>query len=165
VWPVRPEGLTNPNDVTSSKEVFAASYVVGNTWVSGPSGGHILVPFDTQGLGQLTLDIGVAVASFDMPADHSAGANGTISGVLDTEAFVTEFARVVGAFDISLCSGPTIESIKNQIRQASDIMKDGSPGTAAETCDGISIGLGFDAALVQLGGVGPATTPSNPCGP
>jgi hypothetical protein len=162
VWPVRPDTLTDPTDITTSTELFPASYVINNTWVSGP-GGHIQVPLFVDGVNQLILDIGVALASFEMSGGHSAVTNGTISGVLDTKQFVDAFAVLAADFDPSLCSGTTIESIKTQLREASDIMKDGSPGTASETCDGISIGLGFDALPVTLGAIGPATPPNQPC--
>jgi hypothetical protein len=164
VWPVRPEGLSNPSDVTSSKEVFPMSYVIGNTWVSW-YGGHLQIPLETATDGELALDIGAAVASFDMSPDHAEATNGTISGVLDTAQFILAIRRWVGEFDPSLCSGNTIDSIANQVRQASDIMNDGSPGTDAEQCNGISIGLGFNAARVQLGGVGAPTNSNDPCGP
>ena len=51
-----------------------------------------------------------------------------------------------------------------QIAQASDILTDGTQDPT-KPCDGISIGLGFDGALVQLGTpVAPPPPPTNPCG-
>jgi hypothetical protein len=51
-----------------------------------------------------------------------------------------------------------------QIAQASDILQDGTQDPTLP-CDGISIGLGFDAVLDQLGPmVAPKPPPPNPCG-
>lgn len=51
-----------------------------------------------------------------------------------------------------------------QIRAASDIMNDGTQ-TAGATCDGISVGLGFDAVEVKLGpAVNQQPAEANPCG-
>ena len=68
-----------------------------------------------------------------------------------------------GSLDVSLCDGTTFDSIANQIRVASDILADGS-NASGTTCDGISIGLGFDMVEVQLGAVAPAVAPTpDPC--
>jgi hypothetical protein len=42
-------------------------------------------------------------------------------------------------------------------------MKDGSAGSPNETCDAISVGLGFVAQKVTLGAIAPPEVPSNPC--
>jgi len=41
-------------------------------------------------------------------------------------------------------------------------MSDGTQDPT-QTCDGISIGLGFDGALVQVGAAVAPTSPPNPC--
>ena len=70
---------------------------------------------------------------------------------------------MAGSFDPSLCTGPTIMSIVDQITQASDIMADGSQDPT-QTCNGISIGIGFNASLVQLGPVvAPPAPKANTC--
>lgn len=55
-----------------------------------------------------------------------------------------------GFVSTSLCSGTAFESIALQIEQLSDIMVDGTsqPG---QVCDGISLGVGFDAVAVHMG--------------
>jgi hypothetical protein len=84
--------------------------------------------------------------------------------VLDTEELVAAMKAVAGSFDISLCSGPTFDSIAQQIRAASDIMSDGTNGDPNLVCNGISIGLGFDAKPALLGAVAaPVTPPPDPC--
>ncbi len=99
-------------------------------------------------------------------ARTQAPSDGTIAGVIDTEQFISELAKVAGSFDTSLCSGSTFDSIAQQIRQASDIMSDGTNGDPSKTCDAISIGLGFNGHGVTLGDVAaPVTPPPDPCAP
>jgi hypothetical protein len=162
VWPVIRELLTDPNDITSSKVVFNESYVTNNTWVSG-SKAPLNLSLSIAGF-TLNLGIGSALIAMDLDEAHRNATNGVIAGVIDTEAFITELKKVAGAFSEDLCTGTTIESIANQLRQASDIMKDGTAGSPTVECDGISIGLGFDSALVQLGPVAPPAEPQpDPC--
>jgi len=62
-----------------------------------------------------------------------------------------------------LCMGPTIDSLLAQMTQASDILADGSQDPA-QTCNGISIGLGFKMKPVQIGVIAPpGPPPPNPC--
>src|SRR5262249_39954589 len=111
----------------------------------------------------LNLTIGNAVMAMTLAGDHKSATNGTIAGIIDTESFIEELRKVAGAFDQGLCTGSTFDSLADQLRQASDIMKDGSQNPAVE-CDGISIGLGFDMAEVQLGPVAPESPPQpDPC--
>ena len=88
----------------------------------------------------LTLSVNHAVITFDHTTANDA-ANGTIAGVIDTEELITGLKSVAGRISQSLCGG-AFDGIAQQIRAASDIMKDGTnvPGTQ---CNGISVGLGF----------------------
>jgi len=92
---------------------------------------------------------------------------GQLGGIIDTEAFVAEIAKAATKFDTSFCdpNSPTMHAILNQIRQASDIMLDGTQDPA-KACDGISIGLGFTMKAAQLGPVAPPDPPFiDPCMP
>ena len=167
VWEAAPEFLSKPNDpdmttaLHSSQVHFASSYTNANTWVSGDKGTVGL----SLGIAGFALDLNIrsAVLSMELSADHSTGTNGVIAGVLDTEELIAQLRTVLGAVDTSFCEGAAVEGILNQIRQASDIMKDGSQDPNA-TCDGISIGLGFDAGIVTISKVGDVAMPApNPC--
>jgi hypothetical protein len=162
-WPVVPELLEAPGtDITKTLVHFDKSYLVDNTWVSG-SKGTISLNLSIQGY-QLSLTIASALISMDLSADHKGATKGTIAGVLATDTLTSELKKVAGGFDPTLCMGPTIDSIIAQIEQASDIMQDGTAGDPSKTCDGISIGLGFDAATVQLGAIAPMSTGGgDPC--
>jgi hypothetical protein len=160
-WPVIPELLSNPADITTAKVQFPSAYVVNNTWVSG-SKGEVLLNLSVSGF-TLSLPIGSAVITMELSADHKSATKGTIAGVLPTDTLTAELKKIAGAFDPSLCKGPTIDSIVSQIEQASDILHDGTQNKDTE-CDGISIGLGFDAGIVQLGAIDPPAPPKeNPC--
>lgn len=160
-WKAAPEFLTNPADPTSAKVKFDNSYVVENVWVSGDKGtvelNIAIAGFD------LALNIESALITMEMDSAHGGATKGVISGVLDTEDLILQLKDVLGAVDESFCEGSAVDSILNQIRQASDIMKDGSQDPSA-ICDGISIGIGFDATVVTLDGVGmPAEEQPPPC--
>ncbi len=88
----------------------------------------------------LTLSVNHAVITFDHTTANDA-ANGTIAGVIDTEQLITGLQSVAGRISPSLC-GNAFSGIADQIRQASDILSDGT-NTAGSACNGISIGLGF----------------------
>jgi len=160
-WPVIPELLKDPADITSSKVQFTTSYLIDNTWVSG-SKAPINLSLAVSGF-TLNLTIGSAILAMKLSPDHKSATEGTIAGILETDVLTTELKKVVAAFDDSFCDdNATVDSILNQIRQASDIMKDGSQDPTKE-CDGISIGLGFDMKQVKLGPVGKPAEQTDPC--
>jgi len=164
-WPVIPELLKVETDITSAKVDFPNAYIVNNTWVSG-SKGEVLLSLSVSGF-TLQLPIASAILTMELSEDHKTASKGTIAGILPTEVLTSELKKIAGAFDPTLCKGPTIESIISQIEQASDILKDGTQNKDSD-CDGISIGLGFDAAIVQLGAIaakaGPKEDPCNAMG-
>ena len=165
-WPVVPELLNNPSDITSAKVAFPGSFVADGTWASG-SKGTLDLSIAIQGF-ELTLSIKGAVITMDVDGTGptASASNGVIAGVLNTEELISELRKVAGALDASLCEGSTFDSIAQQLRTASDIMADGSNGDPSKTCDGISIGLGFDAQGVTLGGIAPPSDPgTDPCAP
>lgn len=133
------------------------------TWESTVSGGMIR----TRALGgPLMLEIPFGGGSFVVPVNVAEvvfakdGSNGTLSGVVPTEAFIAAFERVSGAMSAQLCGGSTRESIRITIRQASDILQDGTQDPN-QVCDGISIGIGFEASPVTASGTAP-TPPEKP---
>lgn len=162
-WPVLPE-LLNGGDINSPKVSFPDSYVTGGKWVSG-SQGDLNLTVSIQGF-NLALKITKAVITTDLSGVGATAkaTKGVIAGIIPTEQLITELKKVAGGFDATLCEGQTFESIAQQIRAASDIMSDGSNGDNTKLCDGISVGLGFEALAVQLGGVAPAAEPpADPC--
>ncbi|WP_437291575.1 hypothetical protein [Sorangium sp. So ce406] len=163
-WPVVPELLEDAQDIESAKVVFPASYVVDNTWVSGPESQvsfKLNLTFSGTTIGLTIRNVRIAM---DLAPDHKSVVKGTIAGVLETAVLAEELRSVIGAVQPGVCEGSGIETILDQVRRASDIMKDGSQDPSQE-CDAISIGIGFTAKQVQLGEIAPpATTTGVPCG-
>jgi hypothetical protein len=69
--------------------------------------------------------------------------------------------KKVGAL-LGFCDNSLLGTLLLQVRQASDIMSDGTQDPS-KTCDGITMGLGFEMTEAQLGDVGPATPPGKTC--
>lgn len=121
------------------------AYINDGVFVNGTGGATVELSLSIQGQ-TLALTINKAIITFKHQPPNDI-VDGTIAGVIATEQFVNGISSVAGRFSTELCSGSTVEGIKDSIRQASDMMADGSqkPGVA---CDGISIGLGFTGKRV-----------------
>lgn len=143
-WPVRPELLSSPSDPTSSKIRFDEAYIVNGTFVSGNKS-EVQISLVFSGVA-LDLTVHSAVMTFDHTAPNKAD-NGTVAGVLDTNELIEGLRKVAGRISTSLCSGSAFDGIAQQIRQASDILADGTQDSGKE-CNGISVGLGFNALEV-----------------
>jgi hypothetical protein len=151
-WPVRPELLNDPMDVTKGSKVsFSSAYIVNGTFVNGQNV-DLTLSLSVQGV---SLDITVhhSVITFDhktsgclSTATDACAQNGTIAGIINSMELVNALGLVIGRVtNGSICPGSgTFTSIAGQITQASDIMVDGT-NNAGTACDGISIGLGFEA--------------------
>jgi hypothetical protein len=83
---------------------------------------------------------------------NASATSGTLSGIARTQDVIAWVQLWSGTLSSSLCDGSsnTVMSLTSQFEQMSDIMADGTnePG---KQCDGISVGLGFDAVAVHLG--------------
>ena len=119
---------------------ITGAYINNGTFVNGTGGAVVELSLFIQGV-QLSLTINRAAITFDHTAPNEI-TNGTISGVINTEALVTGIEKVAGRISTQLCGGSTLDTIKQTIRQASDIRSDGT-NAAGVPCDAISIGLGF----------------------
>ncbi|WP_437725598.1 hypothetical protein [Sorangium sp. So ce861] len=153
MWPVMPELLEDPADIASSKMTFSDSYVDGNMWVSG-AGGTVYLKLKIAGE-YLNLTLQNAIVTAQLDEDRRGARDGTIAGVIETEALVAEVKAFVERLDDGFCNSPVLNGILDVVRAASDIMKDGSQDSS-QFCNGISIGLGFSAKQVKLGGIADA---------
>lgn len=161
-WPVAPELLDNPMDPDSSTIIFEKSSVIGTAYDSGKNETFILtVPVATKTMStSIKLKLYAAQTTMTLSADRKSATGGRIGGVLNTEEFVAEMKKV-GAL-LGLCGSPLFDNLLTQVRQASDIMADGTQDPS-KTCDGISMGLGFEMKEVLLGDVGPAAPMGMAC--
>lgn len=139
------------------------AYINKGTFVNGTGGASVKLSLSISGQ-SLSLTINKAIISFKHNPATKSLEEGTIAGVINTEEFVNGISSVAGRFSTDLCSGSTVEGIKGSIRQASDMLADGSQDPS-KSCDGISIGLGFTAK--QVGAptktVTPGEAPPDPC--
>lgn len=160
-WPVVREQLEDPTDIESTPTVFLDASVAGHTWTSGTP---ITVTLTLNFIGYpMKLTIKHARLSMELDPTHKGATLGQIGGVLDTEEFIDAYKQVVGTLSEDFCDGATFEPIANQIRQASDIMTDGTQDPQS-TCNGISIGIGFILSQARIGGIAPAGEPVDlPC--
>jgi len=104
-----------------------------------------------------------ARATMTLSADGVRATNGNLAGVAPTEELVASIVTIAGRISTQLCGGSTLDTIKQTIRQASDILVDGTQDPN-KPCDGISIGIGFEAVRVTVSGVAPDPSPGpDPC--
>jgi hypothetical protein len=160
-FPVAPELLTVPTDPTTAALAFPASSVLADTFDSGTPV-TLRITNRIQGnstSAQLDLVINAAHVRMTFAADHATATGGMIGGVIKTEDLVAEMKKF-GAL-VGVC-GPLFDNLITSIRQASDILVDGTQDPT-KTCDGISIGLGFDAVAANVGSVGPTEPASDTC--
>ena len=163
-WPVLSSSLNDGATLASGAKISGPNgYLAGDTWVSGDLGPMPLTLYPFGGGVRLILPIDHAVITLQLDATHQHGTKGVISGVMDTQLFLSGFRETMGRIDPTLCSGPTVDSISTQIVQGSDILDDGTQDPT-KVCDSISVGIGFDAYPVQLGAVQQPPTPlPSPC--
>jgi hypothetical protein len=163
VFLIDPASLDDADDVTKPKVVSPNAYIVNDTWVTGDKL-QLQISLYTGGSFSLTLPIQAATISATLSADHQTATLGTISGVIPVTALEAQLRAMAAQTDPSLCSGPTAVSILTQVEQAADILQDGTQDPT-KPCDGISIGLGFDGAVVKRGPPGPMLAPpTDACG-
>jgi hypothetical protein len=136
--------------------------------------GHSITPFlaglgSTEGAGYLTTDgsgkgtliLDLNGNRFNVPVTLTQvdrqGTTATVSAIIPVEDFVTEMSKSAGRISPQLCGGSTLDSIKQTIRQAADILLDGMQNTQI-TCNAITLGA-------TLGGVSDGTPPVVPPSP
>ena len=147
---------TASTDVCNRQGGAAASYQedgndgIDNAW------GHVITPFlkqldptepsgylVTDSTGKGTLVLGIQGTRINVPITFARvvrnGTTATVSAVIPTEAFVTEMGRVAGHLSTSLCDGSTLDSIKQSIRQASDVPLDLAQDPSV-ACSAITLG-------------------------
>jgi hypothetical protein len=141
------------NGGVGSDGFYDSNVLVGPTQIVALIGGTTSRP----------LTIRAARFRMKIAADGLTASEGTLSGVIPTDELVAEVRRFTGTQDPSLCNSATLASIEEQVRNASDMMQDGTQDPTRE-CDGISIGLGFEMTRVVIGAVAaPVAPPANPC--
>jgi hypothetical protein len=170
-WPVHCERMllcydsnTPQLPANASKDVFPSSYVTSRVWVSGPraQAPRIALSLWVEGYPlQLTLYRPVITANLAEGNPPTAAVDGVISGILNTEELTDSFLRIGAKLYTDFCRSDYQATFADQIRIASDILVDGTQDPA-RTCDGISLGLGFQLSAAKVGRVLDSTLPLDP---
>jgi hypothetical protein len=157
-WPVAPELLTNPTDPESSAISSGNCSVTGTTFDTGKNQTLPLTfPFGNVAM---NLILQAAQVTMTLSADRKSATGGMVGGVINTQALVNEVKKV--GYARTLCGNSVLTTIITMVEQSSDILSDGTQDPS-KTCDGISIGLGFDAIDAVRGNVGPPAPPLMAC--
>jgi hypothetical protein len=159
-WPVEPDLLADPTDPESSTISFPGCSVTGTTFNAGQNATFILtIPVTTQGMStSLKLTLYAAQMTMTLAADRKSATGGMLGGVLNTSELIDQIKKV--GYLLDLCSA--LPNILTHVEQASDIMVDGTQDPT-QTCNGISMGLGFTMQQAQIGVVGPAAPMGMSC--
>ncbi len=161
-WPIGSNSLSDPTDIESAKVQFSDAYLTENTYVTGTPT-HLDLSLDLGGI-SFAIPIEQTVITVVLNQDRSQGTLGMISGVIPTEDLISELTQAIHIATVNQgfsCSSSEsmIASLSETIRSASDIMDNGTQ-VVGTTCNGISIGLGFNAKSIQLGTI--ETSPESP---
>jgi hypothetical protein len=161
-WPVEPNLLSNPNDPESSTIVMPGTFVANDVYDTGKNQTFVLtLPLNLNGMSSsLKLTMYAAEAQMTFSTGRTAATLGVLGGVLNTEEFVAEIAKVADL--LGYCSNSIYPALITKIRQSSDIMADGTQDPT-QVCNGISVGLGFQMKEVLRGPIGPAVTDGPAC--
>jgi hypothetical protein len=128
---------------------FASGYLAGNVWVSGELG-RVTVLFPNGRAAAAPLDVPLGIVSTTLSTDHKTAHEGVFAGVI-TPTGLLDFIRPI-AESGGLCAGnPVYATLAANVAEYPDLVV-GAKGLQdpSVTCDGISVGLGFDPAPVQL---------------
>lgn len=127
---------------------FDQGYLTGNTLVVR-LGEPLAMTLSLPDLA-MRLRIHQARLSLDL-SDRAHGVNGQLGGILDPEELITTLWDDANEHSWFPCEGgTTYEGIADMIRTYADILMDGTQDPT-RTCDGISIGLGFDTRAALEG--------------
>jgi hypothetical protein len=164
-WPVTAESVDGSPE---SPKVSLPSYVSEGTWVAHATGPIRLDPrlrvWQSSAIHELVIHEALVTAELSVSGTSLVAKNGIIAGVIDTEELVDALTKTLAKLDPTMCQGAMLESMAEQLRAASDIMKDGTNGDPSQSCDGISVGIGFEAITAMIGPVAEPVPPSpNPC--
>jgi hypothetical protein len=162
MWPVEPDLLNDPKDPQSSSLVFPQCSVTGTTFNASKNVTIVLtIPVTFNGVStSIKLTLYAAQLTMTLAADRKSATGGMIGGVLNTEEFVGEVKKI--GYLLNLCTDPLLANLETMVRQASDILTDATQDPT-KTCDGISVGFGFDMKAAQIGTVGPAAPTAMAC--
>jgi len=148
VWPIDNASVIDPMDSTSAvTQNSNLTNDVLTVTTSAPITVRLLL--NTGGF-DITIHNVTSVMQLD--PTHTTAKSGIIAGVINTEELVAAVSSFMNRSMGLSCNSSLIQNLITQIRQSSDILSDRTQDST-KTCNGISIGLGFNASIVQLGNI------------
>jgi hypothetical protein len=136
---------------------FAGAWVTGRTVVGGPSAKEARLHLGTLSDGaSATAELTFPITHIQVVAPLTADGSTVQAGVLSAIVPTVEAIAAVDTFARAISPGideQSLQSIEQQIAQASDILVDGTQDPS-RPCDGISLGLGFTAVATPVPAAG-----------
>jgi hypothetical protein len=157
-WPVDPASVSGctvvggcpagTDPVKNARLKLHGAYQAKGEFVSGAPV-DVPITIDLPQGSTLPIVIEHAIVTFS-PDRPGSVTNGTIAGVIPTEALVATLRQLAGSISASLCTSSALATLVTQFEQASDIVYDGATisNPAGQPCNAISIGLGFSATEI-----------------
>jgi hypothetical protein len=134
-------------DLEKANASFSLGYIRDNVWVSGdPRAFDVLVPI---GDFSATMPLSSGLITMKLSTDHATASAGVAAGVLPSDKFELLLRPV--AERAGFCPGSTLyNSFLKTVAKFPDVyVEAASLQDTTKTCDGISIGVGFDFAPIQ----------------
>jgi hypothetical protein len=135
-------------DLAKPVLTFPAGYIAGNVWVSGEPGAmRLMLPISRDVF--ITMNMQSTFFTLELDAERKSGKNGVVAGAIPVSEIETILKPI--AASAGFCPGSTIyESVLKTAAKAPDVVV-GAPKLqdTTRTCDGLSVGVGFDVAPVM----------------
>jgi hypothetical protein len=142
------------------KAVFTAAKVTNGVFDSGVLATGALFSFAIQ---NQSIEVPIRELRIRMKLTQTGATEGMIAGLFLTSELEAAIAKAATYMSPTFCSGSTIDGIRQAIRQASDILADGTQDPTKE-CNAISIGVAFEALPVLATEIAPVPMPlTDPC--
>lgn len=124
---------------------FDAAYATERVWVSGEGTGQTYLHLPFRGT-LVPIPITHVVVTAPLSADGRSITHGVLSAIIPADEAARIFGAMLPAISVGGCDSKFRDEATQLILQAADILLDGTQDPE-RACDGISIGIGFDAVV------------------
>lgn len=148
------------NDVDKPKATPITGTLSGDVWTSDVIASLAIV-IPVAG-GPIPMRLQHVRMSMKLSADRKSFTDGMIGGIANTEELVGALRQYKGFINPLACVPGVFDQYEAKIRQASDVLDDGTQDPQ-RTCNGITVGIGFDMVRVAIGSVDTPPAKGDPC--
>jgi hypothetical protein len=148
------------NDVDRPKAPPITGTLAGDVWTSDVIASLAIV-IPVAG-GPIPMRLQRVRMSMRLSADRKSVTDGVIGGIANTEELVAALRQFKGFINPLACVPGVFDQYEAKIRQASDILDDGTQDPQ-RTCNGITVGIGFDMVRASIGSVEMPPPKVDPC--